>query len=186
MGELLRVTLEALDRPVTGARFVRMWLGAALCGSGTGACGWFRSVCRILPERVCAAPGPGMSAGAAIGRRGSRLERPGRSGGEERFGGINREMMDAVDQSDSARFSRNDILAPAGWALLSFLMDPRTGLGRFRDFRISNYELMMDLIDYCKDHTIQQVLALPDVAERVAIYNAHREKACRQITSCTS
>jgi oligoribonuclease NrnB/cAMP/cGMP phosphodiesterase (DHH superfamily) len=63
-------------------------------------------------------------------------------GGSERFPDVDQDMMDAVDKADSARFSRNDILAPKGWVLLSFLMDPRTGLGRFRDFRVSNYELI--------------------------------------------
>ena len=107
-------------------------------------------------------------------------------GGAERFPDISHEMMDAVDKADSARFTRQEILAPTGWVLLSFLMDPRTGLGRFRDFRISNYELMMDLIDYCKDHTVEQVLLLPDVAERVQIYNAHRKQFCEQLARCSS
>jgi nanoRNase/pAp phosphatase (c-di-AMP/oligoRNAs hydrolase) len=107
-------------------------------------------------------------------------------GGVERFPDINPEMLDAVDKADSAQFSRNEILDPTGWVLLSFLMDPRTGLGRFRDFRISNYELMMDLIDNCKTHTIEEVLELPDVAERVAVYNSHRENFCNQIAACSS
>ena len=94
--------------------------------------------------------------------------------------------MEAVDQADSARFTRKDILEPTGWILLSFIMDPRTGLGRFRNFRVSNYELMMNLIDYCKGHTVEQVLTLPDVAERVELYNAHRTKFYEQIASCSS
>ena len=73
------------------------------------------------------------------------------------------EMLDAVDQADSAQFELSDILAPQGWTLLSFLMDSRTGLGRFREFRISNYQLMMELIDYCKNHGIDEILELPDV-----------------------
>jgi nanoRNase/pAp phosphatase (c-di-AMP/oligoRNAs hydrolase) len=107
-------------------------------------------------------------------------------GGAKQFPDINLDMMEAVDKADSARFTRNEILAPTGWTLLSFLMDPRTGLGRFREFRISNYELMMNLIDYCKEHTIQQVLAMPDVVERVEVYNAHRKGFCNQIASCST
>ena len=80
-------------------------------------------------------------------------------------------MMAAVDKADAAHFSKDDILDPQGWDLLSFLMDPRTGLGRFREFRISNYQLMMLLIDACIDHQdAQEILALPDVAERADLY----------------
>ena len=64
----------------------------------------------------------------------------------------------------------DEILHPKGWVLLHYLMDPRTGLGRFRNFRISNYDLMMELIDYCMDHTIDEILELPDVKERVDLY----------------
>ena len=49
-------------------------------------------------------------------------------------------------------------------------MDPRTGLGRFRNFRISNYDLMMELIGYCMDHSIDEILEMPDVKERVTLY----------------
>ena len=79
-------------------------------------------------------------------------------------------MMAAVDKADSAGFSREDVLHPQGWELLSFLMDARTGLGRFRDFRVSNYQLMMMRIDCCRDLPIETILALPDVHERVELY----------------
>ena len=78
--------------------------------------------------------------------------------------------MWAVDKGDSADFTVDEILNPTGWVLMNFLMDARTGLGRFHDFRISNYELMMQLIDFCVDHSIDQVLELPDVKERVEMY----------------
>jgi nanoRNase/pAp phosphatase (c-di-AMP/oligoRNAs hydrolase) len=92
-------------------------------------------------------------------------------GGAERFPGISDELMRAVDQADSAAYGLMDVLHPTGWTLLNFIMDSRTGLGRFRDFRISNYELMMQLIDACTAHTeVEDILALPDVAERVALY----------------
>jgi nanoRNase/pAp phosphatase (c-di-AMP/oligoRNAs hydrolase) len=95
-------------------------------------------------------------------------------------------MMLAVDKADSASYEREDILDPQGWVLLNYLMDARTGLGRFRDFRISNYALMMDLIEYCRDHTIDEILDLPDVRERVALYFAHAEPARRQIERCAT
>lgn len=107
-------------------------------------------------------------------------------GGKERFADIGDDMMEAVDKADSAKFNLEDVLNPTGWELLSFLMDARTGLGRFRDFRVSNYQLMMDLIDYCKDHTIEQILALPDVAERVELYREHEVLAKEQIERCST
>ncbi len=91
-------------------------------------------------------------------------------GGKARFPQISDAMMDAVDKADSAGFSREDVLHPKGWELLSFLMDARTGLGRFRNFRVSNYQLMMMLIDCCRDLAIADILALPDVRERVELY----------------
>jgi nanoRNase/pAp phosphatase (c-di-AMP/oligoRNAs hydrolase) len=92
-------------------------------------------------------------------------------GGAERFPQISGELMRAVDQADSADYALDDILRPEGWTLLNFLMDSRTGLGRFREFRISNYQLMMLLIDACIEHQdVHEILALPDVAERADLY----------------
>jgi nanoRNase/pAp phosphatase (c-di-AMP/oligoRNAs hydrolase) len=96
------------------------------------------------------------------------------------------EMMAAVDKGDSAQFNRDEILHPEKWDLLNFLMDARTGLGRFRDFRISNYNLMMDLIDYCRNHTIDEIMKLPDVKERVDLYFEHEPKFREQIMRCST
>jgi nanoRNase/pAp phosphatase (c-di-AMP/oligoRNAs hydrolase) len=106
-------------------------------------------------------------------------------GGAERFPTISEAMMTAVDKADSARFSESEILDPHGWILMSFLMDPRTGLGRFREFRISNYQLMMALIDDCTRMTVEEILQTRDVAERVALYNEHSERAVEQIRRCS-
>ena len=91
-------------------------------------------------------------------------------GGKERFPRISDDLMAAVDKGDSADFTVDEILNPKGWVLLHYLMDARTGLGRFHDFRISNYALMMELIDYCLEHNIDEILELPDVKERVDLY----------------
>jgi nanoRNase/pAp phosphatase (c-di-AMP/oligoRNAs hydrolase) len=92
-------------------------------------------------------------------------------GGRERFPQVSDELMLAVDQADSADYALNDILQPEGWTLLNFLMDSRTGLGRFRDFRISNYQLMMQLIDACIEHKdVKNILDLPDVKERSDLF----------------
>jgi nanoRNase/pAp phosphatase (c-di-AMP/oligoRNAs hydrolase) len=102
-------------------------------------------------------------------------------GGKARFTRVSDAMMEAVDKADSAGFSMEDVLNPRGWELLSFLMDARTGLGRFRDFRISNYQLMMQLIDCCRDMPIEDILALPDVKERVDLFFAQHEQFRAQI-----
>jgi nanoRNase/pAp phosphatase (c-di-AMP/oligoRNAs hydrolase) len=102
-------------------------------------------------------------------------------GGAERFPRVSAVMMEAVDRADAAKLSMDDILNPQGWILLSYLMDPRTGLGRFREFRISNYQLMMQLIDCCLTMSIEDILESPDVAERVALYREHADAAAEQI-----
>ncbi|MFN7857801.1 MAG: exopolyphosphatase [Acidovorax sp.] len=105
-------------------------------------------------------------------------------GGKAAFPRITDEMMAAVDQADSANYSREDILNPQRWVLLNYLMDARTGLGRFRDFRISNYALMMDLIQYCRNRCIEDILQLPDVQERIKLYRAHAPQAQEQLRRC--
>jgi nanoRNase/pAp phosphatase (c-di-AMP/oligoRNAs hydrolase) len=107
-------------------------------------------------------------------------------GGDEKFPSNFRPMMDAANKADAAQFSREDILNPQGWDLLSFLMDSRTGLGRFRDFSISNYQLMMDLIDYCAEHTIEDILELEDVKERVELYYKYEKEFKEQLKRCTT
>ncbi|MFW5645688.1 MAG: exopolyphosphatase [Acetivibrio ethanolgignens] len=102
-------------------------------------------------------------------------------GGKKKLPRITDEIMEAVDKADSAQFTMEDILNPQGWVLLSYLMDARTGLGRFHSFRISNYDLMMELIDYCLEHTIKEILDLPDVKERVDMYFEQQELFKAQI-----
>jgi len=107
-------------------------------------------------------------------------------GGAARFPGVSAELMAAVDQADSAQYSIEDVLRPTAWTLLNFLMDSRTGLGRFRTFRVSNYDLMMMLIDEVPGRSPEQVLALPDVAERVELYLAEQDAFRAQLERCSS
>jgi len=102
-------------------------------------------------------------------------------GGAENIKTVSPEMMDAVDKGDSADFTVDEILNPTGWVLMDFLMDARTGLGRFHNFRISNYDLMMELIDYCVNHNVDEVLQLPDVKERVDLYFEQQELFKQQL-----
>jgi oligoribonuclease NrnB/cAMP/cGMP phosphodiesterase (DHH superfamily) len=91
-------------------------------------------------------------------------------GGEKKFGEKFNAMMTGVNKSDSGNLTMEEILDPAGWILMSFIMDPRTGLGRYKDYRISNYQLMDELIEYCRNLPIEQILAEPDVKQRVDRY----------------
>jgi nanoRNase/pAp phosphatase (c-di-AMP/oligoRNAs hydrolase) len=106
-------------------------------------------------------------------------------GGEKRFPRVTEDLMSAVDKADAAQFSRDDILAPEGWVLLSFLMDSRTGLGRFRQFRISNYDLMMKLIEECRSRSVAEILELPDVKERIDLFRSHEAQFRAQLERCT-
>lgn len=90
-------------------------------------------------------------------------------GGAEKFPAYG-DMIEAVDKVDSGQLSKEEILNPKGWILLGFLSDPRTGLGRFREFRISNYQLMEELINHCRNMSIEDILEQPDVKERVELY----------------
>jgi nanoRNase/pAp phosphatase (c-di-AMP/oligoRNAs hydrolase) len=107
-------------------------------------------------------------------------------GGADRFPNISPELMRAVDQADSAQYTLEEVLHPTGWVLLNFLMDSRTGLGRFRDFRVSNYQLMMQLIDTCQRFTVEEILQLQDVKERVDLYHQQSEAFVEQLQRCTS
>ena len=102
-------------------------------------------------------------------------------GGAAALPRISDELMEAVDKGDSADFTLDEVLHPTGWVLMNFLMDARTGLGRFHDFRISNYDLMMELIDACLDHPVDEILQMPDVKERVDLYFEQQEKFTEQV-----
>lgn len=102
-------------------------------------------------------------------------------GGKSALPRISDELMEAVDKGDSADFTLQEVLEPKGWVLMNFLMDARTGLGRFHNFRISNYDLMMELIDHCVTMSVDEILALPDVKERVDLYFEQQELFKNQV-----
>lgn len=106
-------------------------------------------------------------------------------GGAEKFPNFD-DMMVAVDKVDSGDLTADEILNPSGWILLGFLMDPRTGLGRWRQFSISNYQLMEKLIDACRTMTIDEILDMPDVKERIEVYFEQNTKFIDMVKSCTT
>ena len=105
-------------------------------------------------------------------------------GGKKKFSNIIPDLIDAVDKSDTAQFTIEDILYPTGWNLLNYIMDSRTGLGRFRDFRISNLQLMRQIVDWLRTQSAKQILNQPDVRERVKLYNEQQELGKKQIQKC--
>ena len=96
-------------------------------------------------------------------------------GGAERFPQFG-EIMTAVDKVDSGDLTADEVLNPTGWVLIGFLMDPRTGLGRWHQFSISNYQLMEKLLEACRVMSIDEILALPDMKERIEVYWEQTEK----------
>ncbi len=107
-------------------------------------------------------------------------------GGASKFSAFDKKgLMDAVDRSDSGNLTAEDITNPKGWILLSFIMDPRTGLGRYQDYRISNYKLMEDMIQYCRNLEVEEILQKPDVQERTKRY-FEQEKAYEDMIKSNS
>lgn len=96
-------------------------------------------------------------------------------GGKEAFPNFD-DMMVAVDKVDSGNLTIDEVMNPTGWILVGFLMDPRTGLGRWRQFTISNYQLMEKLMFACRDCSTEEILAMSDVQERIEVYNEQTEK----------
>lgn len=102
-------------------------------------------------------------------------------GGHLALQGVNEELIQAADQASQAEFTVEDVLHPQGWTLLNFITDARTGLGRFRNFTISNLQLMHALVEHARSRSIDELLALPDVSERVDLYTTHEGPAVDQV-----
>ena len=105
-------------------------------------------------------------------------------GNKEGFPNIPDSLIKAADKCDAANLSKEDVINPAGWTLLNYLTDARTGLDQFNNFRVSNYDLMMELVEFCSDHTIEEILKLPDVQERIDFFDACQTKHREQIKRC--
>lgn len=96
-------------------------------------------------------------------------------GGQETFGDRYLEFMESVNKTDSANLTRSEILNPTRWILIYFLIDPRTGIGRFQDLRISHQQFVTEMIDHIRTKPIDEILGLPDVIERENRYFGHQE-----------
>lgn len=107
-------------------------------------------------------------------------------GGKKKFPSISDELIRAVDQADSADYTAEDILAPDRWAMLNFLVDPRSGFAAFKDFSSTHEQFMLDLMTYCRHNPIDEIMRLPEVEERVRRYQEHEERAEHQIVRCAA
>ncbi|UDN57818.1 exopolyphosphatase [Clostridioides sp. ES-S-0010-02] len=105
-------------------------------------------------------------------------------GGNEKFSHFN-EMLEAVDKVDSGNLTIEEVQNPTGWILIGYLMDPRTGLGRWRNFTISNYQLMEKLIDACRTLDTEEILNLSDVKERIEVYFEQTDKFKEMVAKYT-
>ncbi|MDR2535164.1 MAG: exopolyphosphatase [Treponema sp.] len=94
-------------------------------------------------------------------------------------------MLNYVDKVDSGNLTAEEILNPQGWILLGFIMDPRTGLGRFAQFTINNMDMMKLLSHACGTMDIAEILNLPDVVERVDLYFKQDKLFREMIQKCT-
>ncbi len=106
-------------------------------------------------------------------------------GGAAKLPNISPKLMEEVDKADSAQYSQEDILAPEGWVLLNYILDPRTGLERVKEFSIPKDELLTRLMTYCRHNPVEEILALPDVIERVEAYMLNSEFGELQVERCT-
>ncbi len=86
------------------------------------------------------------------------------------------ELVKVVDKSDAAQLTMDEVENPKGWILLSYIMDPRTGLGKYHDYEISNRQLMYKMIDLIPKKTAEEILELPDISSRVERYFEHTGK----------
>lgn len=92
-------------------------------------------------------------------------------GGVESFGEHFLPLLEAVNKADSGNFLLDEILHAEDWMLIAFIVDPKTGLYDLDDYSISNHQFTLDLIQYCRTKTIDEILQIPDVKERADRYN---------------
>jgi oligoribonuclease NrnB/cAMP/cGMP phosphodiesterase (DHH superfamily) len=74
-----------------------------------------------------------------------------------------------VDRFDSADLQMTDVTDPQGYLLIGFTMDPRTGLGDFKEY-------FFKLLEAIRGKPLAEVLALPEVRERAERIAREREE----------
>jgi|TARA_B100000315_G_C14576149_1_gene588012 hypothetical protein len=82
-----------------------------------------------------------------------------------RFG----ELLAETDRVDSARLGMEDVLNPNRFVLLSYTLDPRSGLGAFKRY-------FLNLIDWLKTKKIEEIMEIPEVEGRVRMILSEQER----------
>lgn len=70
------------------------------------------------------------------------------------------ELLEATDRLDSAQLTHEDVVDPKGWILIGYTLDPRTGLGAFKDY----FRYIMEL---AQTKSADEILADERVKEHV-------------------
>ncbi len=105
---------------------------------------------------------------------------------EEKFPFVFNNLLDHLDTTNEALLTTDDILNPKDWVLLSFILDPLTGLNRFHDFSKSHEQTLRDLAQNFEKLSIEQILSLPDIVERIHIYKTYQDHFIKQIKRCST
>lgn len=71
------------------------------------------------------------------------------------------ELLDATDRLDAALLTHEDIVDPKGWILVGYTLDPRSGLGAFKDY-------FRHLMKLAKEQPVEAILNDPEVSNNVA------------------
>jgi hypothetical protein len=87
-------------------------------------------------------------------------------------------LLAETDRLDSAQLTLEDVLNPAGYVLLGFTLDTRTGLGGLREY----FDLLLPAV---KERPLDAVLALPEVRRRVDHLRA-QDRAFREAALSSS
>ena len=82
------------------------------------------------------------------------------------------ELIEATDRIDSARLTVADVIEPKGYVLLSYTIDPRTGLGKWKDY-------FLNMVEWLREKNLTQILSLDDVQDRATTV-IRQQEACLQ------
>jgi hypothetical protein len=70
------------------------------------------------------------------------------------------ELLAETDRLDAAQLNIDDVLEPRGYILLGYTLDPRTGLGAYREY-------FLKLLELLKTRPLDEILKAPEVEARV-------------------
>lgn len=89
---------------------------------------------------------------------------------EEQFSG----WLEALEKWQTHRITPGDLQDPSPEMVVASLCEPATGLGRYRDFVVSNYFFLLDLVDQLRYQPADILIHLGDVQDRLDLLAARR------------